>query len=490
MRVLYFHQYFATRSRATPTRSYELARRLVERGHEVTIVSRDTRALELDREAQPSGGLAARETVDGIDVVYLHMPYSQFMSTPTRLASFAGFTMAATLAGLALPRPDVVFATSTPLTIGIPGLAVARAKQVPFVFEIRDLWPAVPVALGVLRDRRLISMAEQLELLLYREADRVVVLSEGSKSSLIRRGVPEDKLVFIPNASDLDLFRPDAVDDSFRADLGLKGRFVALYTGAMGRANGLAQLVDAAAILQRCRDERVAFVCVGDGTERARERERADRRGLRNVTFLEPVAKHELAGMLGAADVTLTLFAPAPVLQTNSPNKFFDSLAAGRPAVVNLDGWLRRLVEEDGAGAYVPAGNGEALATTLSALSREPQVVARMGRNARALAEREFDRDAMAERLAETLERAAGRRRAGHSPRSSADRSPPPRIGTPDPRDGATGESAAEKAPRPAVVLGALQAGLAIIRSLGGHPPIAWRVFSEHAERGSSRRLT
>jgi len=406
MRVLYLHQYFATRGRSTATRSYELARRLVERGHQVTIVSRDTRALEHDRSERPKGRFVARETVDGIDVVYIAMPYSNFMSTPARIASFAGFTVAAAVAGLALPRPDVVFATSTPLTIGIPGLAVSRLKGVPFVFEIRDLWPAVPVQLGALRSRLLLQAAERLELLLYREARRVVVLSEGSAESLVERGVPAGKLVFIPNASALDLFRPDVTDAGFRERLGLEGRFVALYTGAMGRANGLAQLVDAAAALQAAGEDAVAFVCIGDGAERPRQQARAAALGLRNVRFLDPVPKHELAGIVGAADVTLTLFAPYPVLQTNSPNKFFDSLAAGRPAIVNLDGWLRRLVEENAAGAYVPAGDGPGLAATLAALAREPLAVQHMSHNARALAEREFDRDKMADRLARALESA------------------------------------------------------------------------------------
>ncbi|GEM_PF-203896 len=490
MRVLYFHQYFATRSRATPTRSYELARRLVERGHRVTIVSRDTRALELDRTERPRGRLVARERVDGIDVVYLSMPYSQFMSAAARMASFAGFTAAAAAAGLALPRPDVVFASSTPLTIGIPGVVVSRLKGVPFVFEIRDLWPAVPIELGMLRSRRLARWAERLEMSLYAQARKVIVLSEGSQTSLIERGVPADKLVFIPNASDLDLFRPDAVDPDFRRQHGLQDRFVALYTGAMGRANGLAQLVDAATVLKAAGDERVAFVCIGDGTERAAQQARAEGAGLDNVRFLEPVAKHRLAGIVGAADVTLTLFAPYPSLQSNSPNKFFDSLAAGRPVVVDLDGWLRRLVEREGAGAYVPAGDGPALAATLAALAAEPDVVTRMGLNARVLAEREFDRDLMADRLAEVLEAAV----ADAAPSAATYRTAPRSVGHNDAaartagsvghRAGAAGED------RPAVVLGLLHAGLAIVRSLGrSGVPVHGVAFSSTDFAMSSRYL-
>ena len=347
MRILYFHQYFATRRRSTATRSYELARRLVERGHQVTIVSRDTRALEHDRTEAPRGRLVARETIDGIDVVFISMPYSNYFSTPLRVASFAGFTAAASLVGLGLPRPDVVFASSTPLTIGIPGLLVSRLKGVPFVFEIRDLWPAVPVALGALRGRPLIALAERLERLLYREARRVVVLSEGSRDALVGMGVPAGKLVFVPNASDLDLFRPDVREPGFRARHGLEGAFVALYSGAMGRANGRRSAPGRGRGAQAgAGSTRSALVAVGDGAEKPRLLRRAEAEGLDNVLFLPPVAKTALAGIVGAADVTLTLFAPYPVLQTNSPNKLFDSLAAGRP----VDRQPRRLAAPGGRG--------------------------------------------------------------------------------------------------------------------------------------------
>ncbi len=407
MDVLYFHQYFATRRRSTATRSYELARRLVDRGHRVTIVSRDTRSLEAGREGKPEGRVVAREQVDGIDVLYLNVPYANRYPTAVRLASFTAFTVAASVAGALQRKPDVVFASSTPLTIGIAGLLTARAKRVPFVFEIRDLWPAVPVELGALKGGAAISTAEWLERRLYGGAERIVVLSEGSLDELRSRGIPDEKLVFIPNAADLDVFRPDVVDEGFRARHGLENRFVALYAGAMGRANGLDQLVDAAGALRRWGDKRVAIVALGDGGERPRLEERARELGLDNLRFLPSVPKEELAGIVGAADVTLTIFAPYPILETNSPNKFFDSLAAGKPVVVNLDGWLRRLVEENDAGLWVPGGNAEALAGALSSLSANTERVAEMGRNARALAEREFGRDEMADRLAQTLEEVA-----------------------------------------------------------------------------------
>ena len=413
MRILYFHQYFATRRRSVPTRSYELARRLAARGHEVTVVSRDTRRLEAGRENGRWHLPIGRERVDCFDVVYLDVPYASTFSTPLRLLSFGAFTLAAGVAGPLLARPDVVFASSTPLTIGIPGLLTARLRRAPFVFEIRDLWPEVPIAVGALRSGPLIVAAQWLEDALYRGAERIVVLSEASRDALLDRGVPADKLAFVPNASDLDLFSPETVDHDFRARHGLTGKFVALYAGAMGPANGLEQLVDGAARLRAAGRDDIAVVALGDDGRRPRLEARARALGLDNLLVLPALPKERLAGVVGAADVTLTLFADDPVFQTNSPNKFFDSLAAGRPVIVNVDGWLRRVVEQGRAGVFVPAGDGGALAAALAALADEPDLVARMGANARMLAERDFDRDLLAARLAEVLETAGASRERG-----------------------------------------------------------------------------
>jgi len=407
MRILYFHQYFATRQSAAGTRSFELARRFVEHGHQVTMVS-SVAQLPKGADGQSARSrLVARDTIDGIDLVLLNVPYSNYFSIPLRLAAFGLFTTGASLAGVFLARPDIVYATSPPLTIGIPGVLAAGAAGVPLVFEVRDLWPEYLIAMGVLRSRPLIAAAEWLERRLYRSADRVVALSESAIDTLADQGVPRDKLIFAPNASDLDLFRPDHVDPDFRGAHGLDGKFVAVYAGAMGRANGVDQLVEAMATLQRAGETSVAAVAVGDGSERPRLVARARELGLENLLFLPPMAKERIAGLVGAADAALELLADYPTFETASPNKFFDGLAAGKPVIVNVDGWLRRLVEDNAAGLYVPADDPTALAAALVALAREPELTRRMGGNARRLAAREFDRDVVAERLCAELERAA-----------------------------------------------------------------------------------
>jgi glycosyltransferase involved in cell wall biosynthesis len=408
LRILYFHQYFTVRGGIQSTRSYEFARRLVRHGHQVTVVTRDTRDLEPGRAPTRRGRVFTREKVDGIDVIYINVPYSNYMSMQARLLSFAGFMVGATLAGLALPRADIVFATSTPLTIGVPGLLTSRLKGSHFVFEVRDLWPEIPVAIGALTNPLLIRIAEWLEQTLYVAAEKIVIIAEPWRESFVARGIPEEKLVFIPHAGDTDLFGPQAVDDGFRRRHGLEAKFVAIFAGAMGVANGLDQLVDAAEALHHEGDERVHIVIIGEGSERPRLEERVRALALRNLTILPPVPKRELAGVVGACDATLTVLAPFDLFDTAAPNKFFDGLAAGKPVVSNIRGWLKELVETENVGIAVPPGSGVEIAAALAVLSQEPEMVGRMGRNARALAEGRFSRDTTAEQLAATFAEVAG----------------------------------------------------------------------------------
>jgi glycosyltransferase involved in cell wall biosynthesis len=408
MKVLYFDPKFLTPRHAAPTRAYSIARQLVDRGHEVTMVARDPRWLAVEATAPP-GLLARRESVDGIDVIWLRIPYEQRFSKWGRLLSYGAYMAAASTAAVGLRRPDVVYASSTPLTSGIPGAFASRLRNVPFVFELQDLWPTAPAALGYLTSRVELAVAEGLEKALYANSDRIVVCSEAVVSALGRRGIPREKLILIPNFSDTDLFRPDERDEEFRAAKGLDGKFLALYAGAMGASNGVYQLADAAAVLKQRGDDRVQIVLVGDGNERPALERRVEKEGLDNILVLPPQPREAMPKLVGACDVTLTVFAPHPVLALNSPNKFFDSLAAAKPVIVNVDGWLRRLVEENDAGIYVPAGDPNALADGVVALAGQPDRLRAMGENARSLALREFARDLLTDRLADELERIANR---------------------------------------------------------------------------------
>jgi glycosyltransferase involved in cell wall biosynthesis len=377
MRILYLHQFFITRAGVGGTRSYEFARRFVARGHAVRMVT--------------AGG--GDRAVDGIEVVGVRGAYSDYMratavSYPRRMLAFARFAVAATAAALRGPRPDVVYATSPPLTMALPALAAAIRWRAPLVWEVRDLWPEAPIQMGALRNPLLRRAARALERFVYRRAARLIALSPGIRAGMIAAGAPAERVRLVPNAADLDLFRPAPAPERFRVS----------YFGTMGEANDLNAAVEAARLLPD-----VEFLLVGDGKRRV-ELERA---APPNVVFRGPASgKEEVAELAARSSACLTLFKDVPVLATNSPNKLFDTFAAGRPAIVNMDGWMRELVEDNEAGLYVPAGDARLLAERIAWLREHPEQVERMGRNARALAERDFDRDELAARALGVLEEA------------------------------------------------------------------------------------
>jgi glycosyltransferase involved in cell wall biosynthesis len=324
-----------------------------------------------------------------------------------RLLAFGRFALAATAATLRGPRPDVVFATSPPLTMALPAIVAARRWRVPLVFEVRDLWPEAPIQMGALSAPWMQRLARWLERAVYRSASEVVALSPGMRDGIVAAGTDSARVTLIPNASDLDLFSPDLDPGDLRERLGIDGGdFLCAYFGTMGEANDLTQVVGAAALLAERKD--VAFVLQGDGKRRAALEADVQRRGLANVVFVPAGDKHAAARLAAASDACMTIFKDVPILATNSPNKLFDTFAAGRPAIVNTDGWQRVLVEEHEAGVYARPSDAADLAEKVLALSDDPERARRYGANARALAEREFDRDLLAERLRGVLERAAG----------------------------------------------------------------------------------
>jgi glycosyltransferase involved in cell wall biosynthesis len=254
---------------------------------------------------------------------------------------------------------------------------------------VRDLWPEAPIQVGALRSPLLRRAARALERFVYRRAARLIALSPGILAGMVDAGAPAERVALVPNASDLDLFRPGAPPERFRVS----------YFGTMGEANDLTAAVEAARLLPE-----VEFLLVGDGKRRA-ELERA---APPNVVFTGPASgKEEVAELAAGSSACLTLFKDVPVLATNSPNKLFDTFAAGRPAIVNIDGWMRELVEQNEAGLYVRAGDARELADRIAWLREHPGEAERMGRNARALAEREFGRDELAARALAVLEEAA-----------------------------------------------------------------------------------
>lgn len=366
-RILYIHQHFVDPARGGGgIRSYEIARRLVAEGFAVTMLAGD---------ATPDGSLPARETVEGIEVIRIRAPYANHYGRARRIASFLRFALISCWMALRLPA-DVIFATSTPLTVGLPALLARRLRGIPYVFEVRDLWPEMPVAVGALRSPALIALLRVLERRIYLGASAIVGLSPGMRAgveAVLARAGAARPVFTAPNACDLGLFPMPGTPDhaarraATRAELGIGERQVMLlYAGTFGRLNDLDQALDLAAATAG-RDD-IVWVLAGDGQRAPDLRARIVREELGNVRLTGPVDKARVVDLFAACDLGLSLFVDIPEMEKNSANKFFDTLAAGRAPVINYGGWQADLLAEAGIGLRLPRDAGAARTALLTAL--------------------------------------------------------------------------------------------------------------------------
>ena len=300
-------------------------------------------------------------------------------------------------------RYDLLFATSTPLTIAIPPILTVPIRRKPFVFEVRDLWPEIPEQMGIIKNKLLLKLLYLLEGLAYRTADRVIALSPGMVEGVTRNKWTRSDVVLIPNGADLKLFVPTQLKTPEIGGRKIERGFV--FAGAHGTANGLDALIEVATELKRRKNTTCEIVLIGDGKEKPRLQRVAQERELSNIVFVPPIPKRELALLLPKFRGALMILANIPSFYYGtSPNKFFDYLAAGLPVVTNYPGWVADLISENHAGAAVVPGDIAAFADALERLSEDSAAAARFGDNARSLAMREFDRETLAQRFVEVLE--------------------------------------------------------------------------------------
>lgn len=397
MHILYIHQHFATPQGSTGTRSYEFARRWVRAGHKVTVITGhyDIGGLEA------ASGLYCTQNIDGINVVIVGTSYSNKQSYLRRIISFVCFILLSTYAALRIKKVNVVYATSTPLTVGIPAMVLKWLERVPFVFEVRDQWPELPIEMGIIKNRLLIRTLLWLERIIYRHSSGIIALSPGMADGVRSVLKSEKPVVIIPNSSDTGLFRPDIDGSSVRENYGWKNKLVLLHAGAMGRANGLGFVIDVANKLKNNHD--IHFVLAGDGSEKTMLISRVERLGLDNIEILDSKPKPELVKLLAACDIALVIFADFPILEHNSANKLFDSLSAGKPVLLNYSGWQRKILEDNGAGSGCELCNLDEFIEKVLYLNSHRDRLADIGQNARRLAVEEFSRDKLAMQALEVI---------------------------------------------------------------------------------------
>jgi len=400
MHILLIHQAFAALDEPGGTRHHELSRYLTTRGHRVTIIASPVSYLTGAVPGSRAPWAERRADGSGITVLRTYTYPALHRSFIHRVISFLSFMVSSFFVGLTVKQVDLIWGTSPPIFQGVTAWVLARLKRTPFLFEVRDLWPAFAVEVGVLRQPLLIRASEWLERVLYNHADLVMVNSPGFIEHVRARGAARVELV--PNGADSAMFDPQADGKSLKQDWGLSGRFVALYAGAHGISNDLRVLLQAADRLRAFPE--IALVLLGDGKEKPALMTLAAEMHLPNVFFLPPLPKNAIPSALAAADACIAILKPIPMYATVYPNKVFDYMAAGRPVILAIDGVIREVVEGSAAGVYVPPGDPQALAEAIQYLATHQQEAREMGLHGRQTVEDRFDRSVLAGRLARLME--------------------------------------------------------------------------------------
>lgn len=373
MRILYLHQYFRKAEEAGSHRSWYIAQALCEAGHQVHIVTATHQKKDYSEEITPN-----------LWVHYIYNPYRQEMGFYERLISFFRFTWRAFWKAKNI-RFDVIYATSTPLTIGLIALGFKFLHKKKYIFEVRDLWPQVPIEMGILRNIFLKKMSYFLERKIYQNAEKIVALSPAMQN-YIEKIVPAKSVICVPNMSDCELFVPKEKEE--------KNIFRLLYAGSIGVANGLERVI---AWAEHC--TWAEFWIVGEGAKRNSIENFVQGKKMKNVYFFNEQNKEALQDFFSKADAVIISFADYKILETCSPNKFFDALAAEKICITNTAGWIKDLIEENECGFY--ANSPEDFEAKLKAVFQNPEMIAKMQKNARKLAENTFERQILCKKIVE-----------------------------------------------------------------------------------------
>jgi glycosyltransferase involved in cell wall biosynthesis len=390
MKILYIHQYFTTPELGGATRSYEFSKYFVEHDYEVTMLTSHNEKK------------FRRQKINDVDVYWISNYYNNQLSIFARVSSFIKFMFKSTWYAMKIKDVDICFATSTPLTVGITALFLKWIKRIPYVFEVRDLWPEFPIQMGAIKSKVLQKIAYHVEYLIYKNAESIVALSSGMKDGVEKYNLNK-KISVIPNAADLNLFYPKDKDNDVAKTYGLENKFNIIHFGSMGIANGLEYIINTAKIAQ---DENILdlqFIFAGKGRTELDFKKIVLDHSLTNVKFLGHLPKTIVSEIVNICDLSVVTFLDLPVLYTNSPNKLFDSLAAGKICIVNSNGWTRKLVEDYNCGFYVNPSDPSDFLSIIKYIRNNKSLRLDMETNARKLAENEFDRNKLAKCLLEQL---------------------------------------------------------------------------------------
>jgi colanic acid biosynthesis glycosyl transferase WcaI len=412
MKILYVSQYFPPEMGAPAARAVELSRHWAAAGHEVTVLTgfpNHPTGVVPPEYRDKVRRLVARERIDGVDVVRTWLLPFPNRKAYERMLNYSSFCASAATTGLFLSRPDVVIATSPQLLVGLSGWWVARWKRVPFVFEVRDLWPESLAAVGMGDASSLLHrVLAKIAGFLYRQSDLVAVVTPAFEDYLVEHWrVPRDKISVIENGVETELFAPKAVtgetEASLRRELNAEGKFVVSYIGTMGMAHGLETIIAAASLLRDTNPE-IVFLMIGEGAEKDRIVALARQRGLSNLRFVDQQPREEIPAYIRASDVCLVLLKKTDLFKTVIPTKMLEFMSCARPVILGVDGQARTILEEARGGLVIEPENSDALASAIRYLAANREMACELGGNGREYVVRKFSRGHTAEKYIRVLE--------------------------------------------------------------------------------------
>tara|TARA_Y100000996_G_scaffold415207_1_gene408735 strand:- start:406 stop:1623 length:1218 start_codon:yes stop_codon:yes gene_type:complete len=390
MKIIYLHQYFNTNEMPGSTRSFELSKKLVENGHKVYLITSKRDSYQLEK-----NGWTKEK---GIDVYWAPVSYSNNMSFLRRIFSFLSFSIKSLKVALSIDA-DLIYASSTPLTIAIPAIIVSKIKSKPMVFEVRDLWPELPIAVGALKSFPAKFLALYLEKLSYKNSKKIVALSNGMKEGIIKKGYPDNQINVITNLSNTNVY--DKIEETNELGITVNNYIpkeldkLVIYTGAFGHVNDVKYLIKIAGEIKNI-NNKIKFIIAGEGVESKNIINLANELEIlgKSVFIINPIEKYKIPILYSKASIVTSLFINLEELWNNSANKFFDGLAAGKPIMINYSGWQRELLEKNNAGFYVPFDNHIKGAEILNKVISDDKIQKNMGNSAKRLANQNFSIDA------------------------------------------------------------------------------------------------
>jgi colanic acid biosynthesis glycosyl transferase WcaI len=411
MKILYVSQYFPPEMGAPAARAAELSKHWVQQGHEVSVLTgfpNHPTGVVLPAYRKKLRRLVAREQCDGVDVIRTWLLPFPNRRTYERMLNYSSFCVSAASTGLFLSRPDVVIATSPQLLVGLSGWWLAHCKRVPFVFEVRDLWPESLAAVGAGKENSILHRSlSKIAGFLYRQCDRIVVVTPAFEDHLVKYWhMPREKISVVENGVETQQFAPQSATE-LRRELGVQEKFVVSYIGTMGMAHGLETILDAAAQLQHHSAE-IVFLMVGEGAEKDRITALARQCGLNNVLFIDQQAREQVPAYISASDVCLVPLRKNELFKTVIPTKMLEFMSCARPVILGVDGQARGIVEEARAGLAIEPENSAALANAICYLAANREIAREMGWSGREHIVRKFSRRHTAEKYVRMLEQMLG----------------------------------------------------------------------------------